>query len=74
MDDGATDVLPVDQEFNLKRLRVMVVPSETATGVPGATISAAGATPFVAPTIVYVTPISAPLHCAVNVTFDELIV
>jgi hypothetical protein len=42
--------------------------SETTTAVFGATICVEGAVPDVAPAIEYVTPISAPLHWAVNVT------
>ena len=40
----------------------------TTTAVPGATICVVGAEPDVAPAIEYVTPMSAPLHCAVKVT------
>jgi hypothetical protein len=36
--------------------------------VPGATICVVGVEPDVAPEIEYVTPMSAPLHCAVKVT------
>jgi hypothetical protein len=52
VEEGATVVEPVDQEFNLNRLRKIVVPEETATGVPGATTSVLGAVPDVAPEIV----------------------
>jgi hypothetical protein len=44
------------------------VASETSTSVFGSTICVAGAIPDVAPAIEYVIPMSAPLHCAVNVT------
>lgn len=49
-------------------MREIPFASETTTAVFGATICVEGAVPDVAPAIEYVTPISAPLHWAVNVT------
>jgi hypothetical protein len=65
---GSNSMLPVDHVSNTKRVLAMVVTSATVTSVLGATISVAGAIPEVAPAIEYVTPMSAPLHCAVKVT------
>jgi hypothetical protein len=65
---GSNSVLPVDHISKTKRVLAMLLTSATITSVLGATISVAGAIPDVAPAIEYVTPISAPLHCAVKVT------
>jgi hypothetical protein len=66
--DGAIEVVPVDQDLKLWRLREIPDASETITAVLGSTICVDGAIPDVAPAIEYETPISAVLHWAVNVT------
>jgi hypothetical protein len=65
---GSNSMLPVDHISKTKRVLAMLLTSATVTSVLGATISVAGATPEVAPAIEYVTPMRAPLHCAVKET------
>jgi hypothetical protein len=74
VEEGATVAEPVDQAFNLYLLLKIELPEATCTEVPGATTSVLGAVPEVAPAIVYETPISAPLHCAVKVIACAVIV